>query len=322
MAMMNLKDKKQRQQLIARYLDADTSVEEERALADFYRHCDERELTDEDLDIRNMMLGLGIVAQKQETARIQKDEPARIQKNEKAGSQSKWVRFSAIMLAAAMLAGLIFLVFPIKDRMSQKPNFAALAPTTQVIRSQQTADDEEDLSPAEQMERQDSIFLATTKDIVTPQEAKRGQKHPSISSESKSRIYARTISYKSLNINEEKDFATAKEESKYPESSKLFDTKEEKTESNQFLALQEGKTSCHSEAKSKVVGDDFQKLYEVASVALPSADQLKIDRQDNHIVISTTDDNGNTQRYTVDVDDAQDGIYQFYPLAQLNNMDE
>lgn len=228
--------------------------------------------------------------------------------------KDKWVRFSAIMLTAAMLAVLIFLVFPIKDRISQKPNFAALAPTTQVIRSQQTADDDEDLSPVEQMERQDSLFLAATKDIVTPQEAKRGQKHASISSKSKNHIGTKATSHKSLSIKENKDLAIAKEESRYSESSKLLDSRElldsralldsreEKAENNQLLTLQEGKTTSHSEAKSKDVGDDFQQLNEAASVALPSADQQKIGQQDNHIDISTIHDNGNTQHYTVDVD--------------------
>lgn len=310
MTMMNIKDKAQRQQLIERYLDADTSVEEERAMADFYRHCNESELTDEDLDIRNLMLGLDIIAQKQATARIQKDkttraqkdEPARTQKKEKLGSQSKWVRFSAIMLAAAMLAGLIFLVFPIKDRMAQKPNFAALAPTTQVIRSQQTAEDDEDLSPAEQMKRQDSLFLATTRDIVTPQEAKRVSKSLSKISELKGCIDTRAKIRKSLNNN-------------------LLNTKEEMQENEKILALQKGTTDSHPEANSKVAAENFQQLYEVASIALPAADQLKIDRQGNHIIISTIDNNGNTQHYTVDMDDAQDGIYQFHPLAQLNNLD-
>ena len=56
--MMKLEDITYRHELIERYLDADTSVEEEQALADFYRHCEEKDLTDEDLDIRNLMLGM------------------------------------------------------------------------------------------------------------------------------------------------------------------------------------------------------------------------------------------------------------------------
>lgn len=56
--MKKLEDITYRHELIERYLDADTSVEEEQALADFYRHCENKDLTDEDLDIRNLMLGM------------------------------------------------------------------------------------------------------------------------------------------------------------------------------------------------------------------------------------------------------------------------
>lgn len=56
--MKKLEDITYRHELIERYLNADTSVEEEQALADFYRHCENKDLTDEDLDIRNLMLGM------------------------------------------------------------------------------------------------------------------------------------------------------------------------------------------------------------------------------------------------------------------------
>ena len=277
MATMNLKDKTQRQQLIERYLDANTSVEEEKSMTDFYRHCDEKELTNEELAIRNMILGLGILAHKQESERTTQME--------KPDSQSKWVRISAIMLAAAMLAGLIFLVFPIKDRMAQKTSLASMTPTTTVIRSQQTYDGTDELSPAEQMERQDSLFLATTKEFVIPHTAKRTslyQSNPSVA-----------------------------------KNSKFFASKEEE-KPNHY----EAERNAEAEGERNATGEEIQLLYEVANLALPSAEQLKIDRQGDHIVISTTDDNGNMQHYTVDVDDAQDGIYQFHPLAQLNMIDK
>lgn len=286
MATMNLKDKTQRQQLIERYLDANTSVEEEKSMADFFRHCDEKELTDEELAIRNMMLGLGILAHKQESERTTQME--------KPDSQSKWVRISAIMLAAAMLAGLIFLVFPIKDRMAQKTSLATMTPTTTVIRSQQTSDGTDELSPAEQMERQDSLFLATTKEFVIPHTAKRTslyQSNPSVA-----------------------------------KSNKLFASKEEEKPNHYSEAERnaeaEAERNAEAGAERNATGEEFQQLYEVANLALPSAEQLKIDRQGDHIVISTTDGNGNMQHYTVDVDDAQDGIYQFHPLAQLNMIDK
>lgn len=276
--MINLKDTAIRHQLINRYLDANTSVEEEEALADFYRHGKESELTDEDLDIRNMMLGLGIVAQKEQQA-----QNFTCPSHPHQERSLKSVRISAILLAAAMLAGLIFLVFPIKDHMSQKPNFAALAPTTQVIRSQQMPDDNVDLSPAEQMERQDSIFLASTKDIVTSREAHAASKQPTRASKTKNcRGNIHSVS-----------------DSQY----------DNKTE-NHGIAM-----------RNEQANNDFHQLYEVASLALPTAEELTIDKQGNHIVISTTDDKGNTQHYTVEIDEAQDGLYQFHPLAQLDDRD-
>lgn len=91
--------------------------------------------------------------------------------------KTRWVRLSAILLATAMLAGLIFLLFPIKDYFSssseQQPGLANLVPTEQVVRSQPSSEDEDgNLNAYEKMERADSLFLAATQDIVTPQEMK------------------------------------------------------------------------------------------------------------------------------------------------------
>ena len=89
--MKKLKDITYRHELIERYLDADTSVEEEQALADFYRHCENKDLTDEDLDIRNLMLGM------------ENYTPNILQPASKK-HETRWVRLSAILLATAMLA--------------------------------------------------------------------------------------------------------------------------------------------------------------------------------------------------------------------------
>ena len=177
--MKKLEDITYRHELIERYLDADTSVEEEQALADFYRHCEDKDLTDEDLDIRNLMLGM-----ENYTPNIHQVEKAdgQLQMKEMSLATSKkhetrWVRLSAILLATAMLAGLIFLLFPIKDCFSssseQQTGFTNLVPTEQVVRSQPSSEDgNEHLNAYEKMERADSIFLAATQDIVTPQEMK------------------------------------------------------------------------------------------------------------------------------------------------------
>lgn len=284
--MKKLEDITYRHELIERYLDADTSVEEEQALADFYRHCEDKDLTDEDLDIRNLMLGMENYTpnfhqtemEMMEELDGKEEADGQLQMKEMSLAASKnhetrWVRLSAILLATAMLAGLIFLLFPIKDYFSssseQQPGLANLVPTEQVVRSQPSSEDEDgNLNAYEKMERADSLFLAATQDIVTPQEMKTSK-----------RALAKR---KNIAERSEKDA--------------------EKTSS-------EAERSIH---------EDFNQIYEVASAALPSAEQLTINRQGDNIVISTLDNDGNMQHYTINITETQDGSYQLLPLAQLN----
>ena len=294
--MKKLEDITYRHELIERYLDADTSVEEEQALADFYRHCEDKDLTDEDLDIRNLMLGM-----ENYTPNIHQVEEADGQPHMKEMSlaaskkhETRWVRLSAILLATAMLAGLIFLLFPIKDYFSsssEQSGFANLVPTEQVVRSQPSSEDEDkNLYAYEKMERADSLFLAATQDIVTPQEMKTSK-----------------ISLaKRKNITERSEKHTGKTAGNTAETSS--DNKE-KTSGNAEKTSSETERSIH---------ENFNQIYEVASAALPSAEQLTINRQGDNIVISTIDNDGNTQHYTINVADTQDGSYQLLPLAQLN----
>ena len=280
--MKKLEDITYRHELIERYLDADTSVEEEQALADFYRHCEDKDLTDEDLDIRNLMLGM------------ENYTPNILQPASKT-HETRWVRLSAILLATAMLAGLIFLLFPIKDYFSssseQQPGLANLVPTEQVVRSQPSSEDgNEHLNAYEKMERADSLFLAATQDIVTPQEMKTSK-----------------ISLtKRKNIAERSENHTGKTAGNTEETSS--DNKE-KTSGNAEKTSSETERSIH---------EDFNQIYEVASAALPSAEQLTINRQGDNIVISTLDNEGNMQHYTINITETQDGSYQLLPLAQLN----
>lgn len=265
--MKKLEDITYRHELIERYLDADTSVEEEQALADFYRHCEDKDLTDEDLDIRNLMLGM------------ENYTPNILQPASKK-HETRWVRLSAILLATAMLAGLIFLLFPIKDYFSssskQQPGLANLVPTEQVVRSQPSSKDEDgNLNAYEKMERADSLFLAATQNIVTQQEMK----------SSKMALAKR----KNIAERSEKDAG--------------------KTAENTEETSSETERSIH---------EDFNQIYEVASAALPSAEQLTINRQGDNIVISTLDNDGNMQHYTINITETQDGSYQLLPLAQLN----
>lgn len=315
--MKKLEDITYRHELIERYLDADTSVEEEQALADFYRHCEDKYLTDEDLDIRNLMLGMENYTPNFHQTEMEmkeeldgKEEMKELDRKEEADGQpqmkemslatskkheTRWVRLSAILLATAMLAGLIFLLFPIKDYFSssseQQPGFANLVPTEQVVRSQPSSEDgNEHLNAYEKMERADSLFLAATKDIVTPQEMKSSK----------------------ISLTKRKNIAGRSEN----HTGKTAENTEETSSGNtEKTAENTGKTSSETE---RSIHEDFNQIYEVASAALPSAEQLTINRQGDNIVISTLDNDGNMQHYTINITETQDGSYQLLPLAQLN----
>lgn len=296
--MKKLEDITYRHELIARYLDADTSVEEEQALADFYRHCEDKDLTDEDLDIRNLMLGMENytpnIHQVEEEGKQpdMKEMPLGVSKKQ----ETRWVRLSALLLATAMLAGLIFLLFPIKDYFSsssEQPSFANQVPTEQVVRSQPSSEDENgNLDAYEKMERADSLFLAATQDIVTPQEMKS----------------SKMVLAKRKNIAERSEKHAGKTAGQ---------TEETSSGNLENTSRNAGKTSSETE---RSIHEDFNQIYEVASAALPSAEQLTINHQGDNIVISTIDNDGNTQHYTINVTDTQDGSYQLLPLAQLNDL--
>lgn len=306
--MKKLKDITYRHELIERYLDADTSVEEEQALADFYRHCENKDLTDEDLDIRNLMLGMEnytpniLLTEEEMMEELDRKEEAdrQLQMKEMSLAASKkhetrWVRLSAILLATAMLAGLIFLLFPIKDYFSssseQQPGFANLVPTEQVVRSQPSSEDEDgNLNAYEKMERADSLFLAATQDIVTPLEMKTSK----------------------ISLTKRKNIA---ERSEKHAGKTAGNTEETSSDNKEKTSGNAGKTSSETE---RSIHEDFNQIYEVASAALPSAEQLTINRQGDNIVISTLDNDGNMQHYTINIAETQDGSYQLLPLAQLN----
>ena len=319
--MKKLEDISYRHELIERYLDADTSVEEEQALADFYRHCEDKDLTDEDLDIRNLMLGMENYTPNFHQTEMEmmeeldgKEEMKELDRKEEADGQpqmkemslaasknheTRWVRLSAILLATAMLAGLIFLLFPIKDYFSsssEQPGLANLVPTEQMVRSQPSSEDEDgNLNAYEKMERADSLFLAATQNIVTPQEMK----------SSKMALAKR----KNIAGRSEKDAGKTAETS----LGNTKKTSENKEKTSEYAE----KTSSETE---RSIHEDFNQIYEVASAALPSAEQLTINRQGNNIVISTLDNDGNMLHYTINTAETQDGSYQLLPLAQLNDL--
>lgn len=315
--MKKLEDITYRHELIERYLDADTSVEEELALADFYRHCEDKDLTDEDLDIRNLMLGMENYTPNFHQTEMEimeeldgKEEMKELDRKEEADGhpemkemslaasknhETRWVRLSAILLATAMLAGLIFLLFPIKDYFSssseQQPGLANLVLTEQVVRSQPSSEDEDgNLNAYEKMERADSLFLAATQDIVTPQEMKTSK----------------------VTLAKRKNFA---ERSEKDAGKTAGNTEETSSDNKEKTSGNAEKTSSEAE---RSIHEDFNQIYEVASAALPSAEQLTINRQGDNIVISTLDNEGNMQHYTINITETQDGSYQLLPLAQLN----
>ena len=310
--MKKLEDITYRHELIERYLDADTSVEEEQALADFYRHCEDKDLTDEDLDIRNLMLGMeNYTPNFHQTEMEMMEELDGKEEMSLATSkkhETRWVRLSAILLATAMLAGLIFLLFPIKDYFSsssEQPGFANLVPTEQVVRSQPSSEDEDKtLNSYEKMERADSLFLAATRDIVTPQEMKSSK----IALTKRKDIAERSENHTGKTAGNTEETSSGNLE-KTSSNAEKTSRKNEKTSGNAEKTSSETERSIH---------EDFNQIYEVASAALPSAEQLTINRQGDNIVISTIDNDGNTQHYTINVTDTQDGSYQLLPLAQLN----
>ena len=317
--MKKLEDITYRHELIERYLDADTSVEEEQALADFYRHCENKDLTDEDLDIRNLMLGMENYTPNFHQTEMEmmeeldgEEEMKELDRKEEADGQpqmkemslaasknheTRWIRLSAILLATAMLAGLIFLLFPIKDYFSssseQQPGLANLAPTEQVVRSQPSSEDGNgNLNAYEKMERADSLFLAATQDIVTPQEMKSNK----------------------ISLAKRKNIA---ERSEKHAGKTAGNTKETSSDNKEKTSGNAEKTSSETE---RSIHEDFNQIYEVASAALPSAEQLTINRQGDNIVISTLDNDGNMQHYAINITETQDGSYQLLPLAQLNDL--
>lgn len=276
--MKTLNDKIYRQSLIERYLDADTSIEEEKALTNFYRHCKVEDLTEEELGIRNLMLGIENYPQTSESDDLTSETKVQTTSKVASKNHSSWnssIRISAILLAAAMIAGLIFLVFPIKEMFSSKTALTSYAPASTVVRSYQSTTDgsNKSLNPAEEMERQDSLFLAATKDIVVPQAKEKVRKMP-----------------KSLH---------------HIKSKKMIPVQKE------------NKSTASVEEEEESLNNDINHYYEVASLALPSADQLKIDKQGNDIIVTTIDVEGNAQHFSIDTSDANEGMYQLHPLAQL-----
>ena len=249
--MKKLEDITYRHELIERYLDADTSVEEELARKEEMKELDRKEEADGQQQMKEMSLA---ASKKHET---------------------RWVRLSAILLATAMLAGLIFLLFPIKDYFSsssEQPGFANLVPTEQVVRSQPSSEDEDkNLNSYEKMERADSLFLAATRDIVTPQEMKSSK----IALTKRKDIAERSENHTGKTAENTEETSSSNTE-KTAENMGKTSRKNEKTSSNAEKTSSETERSIH---------EDFNQIYEVASAVLPAP---KSDVIEVHIITTTT----------------------------------
>ena len=141
-----------------------------------------------------------------------------------------------------------------------------------MVRSQPSSEDEDgNLNAYEKMERADSLFLAATQDIMTPQEMKS----------------SKMALAKRKSIAERSENHTGKTAGNTEETSS--DNKE-KTSGNAEKTSSETERSIH---------EDFNQIYEVASAALPSAEQLTINRQGDNIVISTIDNDGMQSKHWV-----------------------
>ena len=156
------------------------------------------------------------------------------------------------------------------------------------------------------MERADSLFLAATRDIVTPQEMKSSK----IALTKRKDIAERSENHAGKTAENTEETSSGNTE-KTAENMGKTSRKNEKTSSNAEKTSSETERSIH---------EDFNQIYEVASAALPFAEQLTINRQGDNIVISTLDIEGNTQHYTINISETQDGSYQLLPLAQLNEL--
>lgn len=120
--MINLNDITKRKQLVEKYLDAETSVEEERMLRDFYCHAEEP-LTPEDEDMRLLMdasdrPGGGFVLSDEKA-----EEFDRLM--QRRGKKSKIIALRWIVsAAAAIICAVLFLPVCPTDNAKEQPEIS------------------------------------------------------------------------------------------------------------------------------------------------------------------------------------------------------
>ena len=285
-----LKDNSVRHNLILRYLEAETSLEEEHLLTDYYRQAREDELTKEDLTIRTILLG---TSAKEEialsgSAATEFDRIIADSKTQRMSSKSikqpketiKFIRISAILLAAAMLTGLIFFILPTREQRNQ--GFIS-QPSSKIV-CQNT---ETDLTEQEIWEKEDSIFLAN-------------EQHP----------VKRTASSQDK---EEKNSSTKITKSCSTKITKSCSTKETKKVSTPRT---EDRTRQQMPSEPNVL-ELFDKCNEIASLFLPTTEQVGMEYDGENSILTITDEHGATYQYKIQADKDNGEDYQLSPLASI-----
>lgn len=277
-----LRDNSVRHALILRYLEVETSFEEEHLLADYYRQAREEKLTKEDISIRAILLGISNNEENTlsdsavtEFDRIIADSQTQCMSSKQIKQPQetiKHIRVSAILLAAAMLAGLIFLVLPQR----QQKNLELFSQPSSKIVCQNT---ETGLTIQEAWEREDSIFLANE---LSQKNTKTSYKEASANAlphEEK----AFTIS---TNKERERTISSQDEQKKEPNALELFD-----------------------------------KCSEIASLLIPTTEQVGVEYDGDNSILTITDGNGATYQYKIQTDKDNREDYQLSPLANIRPAD-
>lgn len=284
-----LKDNSVRHKLILRYLEVETSLEEEHLLTDYYSQARENELTKEDLTIRTILLG---TSAKEEialsgSAATEFDRIIADSQTQRMSSKSikqpketiKFIRISAILLAAAMLTGLIFFILPTREQRNQ----GFISQTSSKIVCQNT---ETGLTDQEIWEKEDSIFLANEQRPV-----KR-----TASSLDKEEKNSSTKETKSCSTKEAKNVSTPR------------------TEDRTRLQM----PSMPSEPN---VLELFDKYNEIASLLLPTTEQVGMEYDGENSILTITDEHGATYQYKIQADKDNGEDYQLSPLASITPTD-
>lgn len=282
-----LKDKTVRHNLIQRYLEVETSLEEEHLLTEFYRHAKDDELTNEDRTIRTILLGTtdkedltlsdSAVA---EFDRIMAGiQPQKMSKKQVKQPQhtAKSIRISAILLAAAMIAGLIFLILPQK----QQKKFSNLHSACL-----------QDHLPEHRGRPNKSRGMGKGRLHIPCQRA--------ISNKPKS--YKQKENNHTPQYNQEEMVLTEKTTKDFKEETVKESVPQQETSEPNVLEL-------------------FDKCNEIASLLHPTTELIGMEYDGNNSILTITDENGATYQYKIQTDKGNGKDYQLFPLASITPTD-